>query len=140
MTDIISENLSAFGQDHAGAFTGPDDTGHTPDPSDEVPGYIEKMFEKYGAVPADSAINDSLKKQGLRSCYIRDGVYYRAEYCMFEDHPVIVITATDKAEFAKVGIQDNVGGFSAELPKEKLEKEVRFLFGIEPYPETYPDY
>ena len=102
--------------------------------------FVEDMFVKYGAVRADDSLNEHLQKMGLRSCFVRNGLYYRAEYCEFDEGPAIVITATSDPIFASVGIQDNIGGFSANLPEEKLEKEVRFLFGIEPFPDTYPEY
>ena len=102
--------------------------------------YVEEMFLKYDAAPVDDSLNEHLHNLGLRSCYVRNKIYYRAEYCEFDEGPAIVITATDNPSYVSVGMQDNIGGFPADLPKEKLEKEVRFLFGIEPFPDTYPDY
>jgi hypothetical protein len=34
----------------------------------------------------------------------------------------------------------DVEPFPYDLPLEKIEKEVLFAFGIEPYPESYPNY
>ena len=42
--------------------------------------------------------------------------------------------------FAETGLEDNIAAFSSDYPEEKIEKEVRFAFGIDPYPETYPLY
>ena len=100
--------------------------------------YVEEMFRKYGAEPADDASKAELL--GLRRSYVRGGIYYRAESADFKEGQIIIITATDNPEYAKVGIQDNIAGFPADFPEEKIEKEVRFAFDIEPYPENYPDY
>ena len=101
------------------------------DQAEKVVRFVEKMFVKYGAVPADASLNEHLHKMGLRSCYVRNGLYYRAEYFDFNEGPAVVITATDNPSYASVGIQDNIGGFSADLPEKELEKEVRTLFDME---------
>ena len=89
------------------------------DQAEKVVRFVEKMFVKYGAVPADASLNEHLHKMGLRSCYVRNGLYYRAEYFDFNEGPAVVITATDNPSYASVGIQDNIGGVSADLPRKR---------------------
>ena len=104
--------------------------------------YVEEMFRKYGAVPAetDPSELEKMKDLGLRLSYVRDGLYYRVELDSFAEGEVITITAAENPAYARLGLGDNIAGFRVGLPEEKIEREVRFAFGLEPYPETYPDY
>ena len=102
--------------------------------------YVEKMFVRYGAVPVDAGNAEQQEHFGLRRSFVRDGIYYRAEAAAFNGAEVILITATDNPAYDRLGLQDNITGFQADLPEERLEREVRFVFGIEPWPDTYPDY
>lgn len=108
--------------------------------TDKVLDYVEEMFQKYGAEPIEDGSEKLSDGFGLRRIFVRNNLYYRAEIASFEEGCVVIISATDDRKFATVGIQDNIAGFSADYPPEKIEKEVRFAFGIEPYPETYPIY
>ena len=108
--------------------------------TEQVLDYIEQLLQKYGAVPnpdEDEKMREALE---LRPTFLRGGIYYRVESAAFEEGDIIIITATENPEHARVGAQDNIAGFSASLPEEKLEKEVRFALEIEPYPATYPNY
>ncbi len=100
--------------------------------------FVEEMFVKHGARRADFGGYASYPDFGLRPSFVLNGMYYRAESAVFDDVPVILITASDKKEFAAVGIQDNIAGFPASLPEESLEKEVLYALGLEPYPADYP--
>ena len=107
---------------------------------EKVLGYVEELFVKYGAEQIPENASDPGPDFGLRPPFLRNGTYYRAEAVVLEGKDVIIITATDIPAYARSGIMDNVGGFRADLPPEKIEKEIRFIFGIEPWPESYPDY
>ena len=45
------------------------------DQAEKVIRFVEKMFVKYGAVPADASLSERLHKMGLGPCYVRDGLY-----------------------------------------------------------------
>ena len=97
-------------------------------------------MEKAGARPADE-INKARKESlGLRLSYVLGGHYYRAEGAVIDGHPVIILFATTDPSFARIGAEESIAAFCADLPHRKLEKEIRFALGIEPSPETYPDY
>ena len=57
----------------------------------------------------------------------------------FEEGTAIVITATDNAKFAGLGLEDNIAGFRADLDEARMEQEVRYALGIDPYPEGQDD-
>jgi len=102
--------------------------------------YVEKMFVKYDATPIDSGEDKAVSEFGLRKSFFRNNLYYRVESASFEEGEVIIISATDQIKFAKAGLEDNIAAFPPSYTESKIEKEVRFAFGIEPYPETYPLY
>ena len=108
--------------------------------TEQVLDYIEELLQKYGAVPNPEENEKMRAALDLRPSFLRNGIYYRVESAVFEEGDIIIITATENPDHAKVGAQDNIAGFSASLPEEKLEKEVRFALEIEPYPPTYPVY
>jgi len=100
---------------------------------------VERLFEKYGAVPLD--INKKNRERfDQRITYLYKNEYYRADIIGFDEKPFIVIEWTDDSNYAAVGSMEDVEPFPYDLPDWKIEKEVRFAFEVEPYPETYPDY
>ena len=100
--------------------------------------YVESVFEKYGAKPLD--INEkNREKFDQRRAFLYEGNYYRTGILEFDegDIPYIVISCIDDEKFANVGVMEDVDAFSASLSDEEMEKQVRYAFGIEPYPEEY---
>ena len=108
--------------------------------AEEALQYVEKMFVRYGALPEENDPSSPAAAAGLRTCYVHNGTFYRAEEAELDGQQVIIISATDNRAYARAGIHDNIAGFSADYPEEKLEREVRFILGVEPYPDTYPVY
>ena len=107
---------------------------------EDVLTYIEKLLVKYGAVPDEEMNAKSRAALGLRTSYRLGHTWYRVYDTDFEGHTCVVICGIDDEKYASVGIEDDLAVFPADYPEEKLEKEVRFLLEIEPYPETYPNY
>lgn len=107
---------------------------------DTVLEYVEELLVKYGAFLDPEDNEKAREKLDIRPSFVRNGIYYRTERAVFEEGDIILLSATDNPEYAKVGAHDNIAGFSAGYPKDKIEKEVRFALEIEPYPETYPLY
>lgn len=101
---------------------------------------VEELLVKYGAVLNPDDDPETRKKLDIRPSFLRKGIYYRVEINEFKEGKVVVLSATDKPEYAKVGAHDNIAGFPVDYPPEKIEKEVRFALDIEPYPENYPVY
>ncbi|MBQ1487369.1 MAG: hypothetical protein IIZ41_01220 [Lachnospiraceae bacterium] len=101
---------------------------------------VEKYFQKYGATPINEKADKAATEFGLRRSFERNRLFYRVEAATFEEGDVIIISATENPRFAETGLEDNIAAFSSDYPEEKIEKEVRFAFGIDPYPETYPLY
>ncbi|HAF26652.1 MAG TPA: hypothetical protein DCG85_04975 [Lachnospiraceae bacterium] len=101
---------------------------------------LEEFFEKYNAVRRPD-LNTTFKEEiGLRDTFELSGEYYRADIVEIDGVEYITIGGTDDEKYANVGVTDDLAIFPISYPDEKIEKEVRFLFGIEPYPETYPEY
>ena len=103
--------------------------------------YVESIFEKYGALPLD--INQkNREKYGQRRTYLYKDIYYRLDHLIFEGDgkPYMIISRTEQAEYANAGLMKGMEAFSFELSEDRLENEVKFAFGIEPYPENYPYY
>jgi len=101
--------------------------------------YTESLFEKYGAVKTNFNIKKRMQFHE-RAIYIYKGEYYRLDAIQFNKKPFIVFEWIDDENLAKVGVMEDGDSFPYDLPCEKIEKEVRFLFEIEPYPPNYPDY
>ena len=100
--------------------------------------YVESLFEKYGAAPLD--INEKNRaKHGERAIFKRFDMYYRTGCMAFEDtgELFLVISCTDEEMYAGVGVMEDVAAFRPDESDEKIEKEVRYALGIEPYPEDY---
>ena len=107
---------------------------------EEVLEYVEKMLMKYGAVPDDSINGKSREALGLRRSFRLGHTWYRVYDSDFDGRTCVVVSGIDEKKFASVGIEDDLAVFPADYPEEKIEKEVRFLLEIEPYPEGYPVY
>ena len=101
---------------------------------------IETLFEESGAVPAEEINKARRESLGLRPSYVFRETYYRAEGVQIDGQAVIILYETNDPAYARVGTEDSIAAFLASLPRNKLEKEVRFALGIEPYPDTYPVY
>lgn len=100
---------------------------------------VERLFEKYGAVSTD--LNKAQRERfHYRRVYYYENGYYRVSYVPFDDKPFIVIEATDSVKYADNGAMEDTDLFPYDYPDWKFDKQVRFLFEIEPYPKTYPDY
>ena len=90
--------------------------------------YVERLMMEYGAVRVPE---DGEKKFHLRGTYLFDGIYYRVEYDEFEEGGAIVLTATDDPEFARLGLGDNIAGFSVDTPENQIRQEIRCALGIQ---------
>ena len=66
--------------------------------------------------------------------------YFRIDEILFEDKPFIVLEWVESFDEMIVGRMEDVEPFPYDLPDYKIVKEVKFALGIEPYPDTYPDY
>ncbi len=100
--------------------------------------YVESVFEKYGAKPLD--INQkNREKFDQRQIYLYEGNYYRVDHMQFDEDslPYLVISTIDNEKYAQVGLLEDIDAFSFDLTPEEMEKQVRYAFGIEPYPEEY---
>ncbi|WP_029231658.1 hypothetical protein [Butyrivibrio sp. VCB2006] len=100
--------------------------------------YVESIFEKYGAKPLDINAKNRAKFDQRRA-FLYEGNYYRTGLMEFDEGtiPYIVISCIDDEKFADVGAMEDIDAFSAVLSDEEIEKQVRYAFGIEPYPEEY---
>ncbi len=98
---------------------------------------IESYFVKYGAVPVETKNQEKL---GLRTTFEQGGVYYRMDESEIDGRIFLVVSAADDPKFADVGVMEEVAAFPADLTEEQLEKEVRYILEVEPYPDDYPDY
>ena len=100
--------------------------------------YVESVFEKYGAKPLD--LNEkNREKFGDRRAFLYEGNYFRTGTMEFDanEDPFIVISCIDNEKFANVGVMEDIDAFAAGLGEQDIEKQVRYAFGIEPYPEEY---
>ena len=97
---------------------------------------LESYFVKYGAVPTDINM-ENRARFGQRATYQRDGIFFRADTMAGRSGTLLVIEYSDDIEFAKVGSMDDASAFPADFPDERIEKEVRYAFEIEPYPDDY---
>ena len=99
--------------------------------------FVESVMVNYGAVLTD--VNaENRKRLEQRATYRYKDCYYRVD--SFGSIPCIVIEAEHDYDLANVGTMEDTDPFPCDYSDEKIEKEVRFVFGIEPYPENYPDY
>ena len=97
----------------------------------------EALFEKYGAEPLD--INQRNREMfGQRRTYMYGGNYYRVDHAVFDGVPFMIFHSIDDPRYAAVGVMEDVEALPLTLTDEELDKEVRYLFGLEPYPENYP--
>lgn len=98
---------------------------------------VETYLEKYGAVAVETKSEETF---GHRSTYEQGGVYYRVDENEIDGRTFLIVSAADDPKFANVGVMEDVAAFPADLSEEQIEKEVRYLLDVEPYPENYPDY
>jgi hypothetical protein len=100
--------------------------------------FVESVFEKYGAEPLDINEKNREKFEQRRIFKYKDS-YFRVDHLKFEedDKPYLVLGCTDDEKFAGVGLLEDIDAFSFDLTDEELEQEVRYAFGIDPYPEDY---
>ena len=101
--------------------------------------YVEKLFVKYGAIPTDLN-SENRSRLGQRITYLFNNEYYRVDVIYFDYKPHIVFEWIDNIKSATVGVMEDGDSFPFDLSNELIEKEVRYLFGIEPYPADYPNY
>ena len=104
---------------------------------DEKKQKVETYLEKYGAVPVETKNKDAF---GHRMTYEQGGVFYRVDETDMDGRTFLMVSAADDPAFANVGVMEDVAAFPATLTDEQLEKEVRYLLDVEPYPDNYPDY
>ena len=71
--------------------------------------------------------------------YAYGGAYYRAGTAAFDGRDFLVISCIDKQKFAALGLLEDIDVLPADCSEERLEKAVRYAFGLEPYPERYPE-
>ena len=98
---------------------------------------VEKYFVKYGAVPVETK---NQEKYGHRTTFEQGGVFFRVDETEIDGRTFLLVSAADDPKFANVGVMEEVAAFPAELSEEQIEKEVRYVLEVEPYPEGYPDY
>ena len=101
--------------------------------------FIESLFTRYGAVPTnlDQELRDRFSD---RVIYALNGNYYRTSAADFDGKLFYLLSTIDKLEFADLGIMEDIDALPYDLDDASIEKSVRFALGIDPYPETYPDY
>ena len=95
---------------------------------------LEAIFEKYGAVQTEL---DQFSGEG--KVYAMDDSYYRAGTAIFEGKEFLLISCIDQEKYAALGIMEDIDVLPIDTPEERLDKAVRYAFGIEPYPEKYPE-
>ena len=98
---------------------------------------VENYFVKYGADPVETKSEDTF---GHRATFEQGGIYYRVDESEIDGRIFLVVSAADDPKFANIGVMEEVAAFPADLTEEQLEKEVRYILEVEPYPEDYPDY
>ncbi len=98
---------------------------------------VENYFVKYSAKPVETKNKDKL---GLRTTFEQGGIYYRVDESEIDGRTFLMISAANDPKFADVGVMEEVAAFPADLTEEQLEKEVRYILEVEPYPDDYPDY
>lgn len=100
--------------------------------------FVESLFAKYGAEPLDID-EKNREKFGQRRLYKYDGSYYRVDQMKFDEDekPFIILSCTDDEKYADIGLLEDIDAFDFGDSDEKLEKGIRYAFGIEPYPEDY---
>lgn len=96
--------------------------------------HLETCFEKYGAVPTEL---DRFSGEGI--VYALDGNYYRAGTAVFEGKEFLLISCIDQEKYAALGMMEDIDILPIDTTEERLDKAVRYAFGIEPYPEKYPE-
>ena len=100
---------------------------------------LEELFVKYGAVPAE--LNPEYRDEvDQRTIFTRNGSFFRAGTAEFDGKEFLLLSNIDDPKFAVLGIMEDVDVLPLDLEPERVEKAVRYAFGIEPYPEKYPDY
>ena len=107
---------------------------------EELLEFVEELFVKYGAEKAGRFDENKAELLGVRVPYVYKGEFYRVEATVLDEQDYIMISTIDDEKFANATVMDDIAAFPATYPKEKVEKEVRFALGIEPYPENYPNY
>ncbi len=100
--------------------------------------FLESLFVRYGAVPTDLD-RENREKFGLRTVYSRKGNYYRTGTAEFDSIPFLLLSVTDNVRYADLGILEDVDALPLDADDVRLEKAVRYAFGIEPYPDKYPE-
>lgn len=99
---------------------------------------IEHLFEKYGAMPLE--INKkNREKFGERRIFFFHDNYYRVGRLVAEDQgdKYMVISCIDNEKYADIGMLEDVEAIPFSADEAELEKQVRYIFGIEPYPKDY---
>jgi len=100
---------------------------------------MERFFVQYGAVPQE--INERNRDLfGQRQTFLYHGNYYRVDHAEFDDIPFLIINCIDDPRFAGIGVMEDVEAIPITLTEKQIEMEVRYAFGIEPYPENYPNW
>jgi hypothetical protein len=99
--------------------------------------FVEAMMLKYGAKPYFTKRQLKLR---MRATFIYNDTYYRVGDGKFDGKDYIIISAIASQDYADVGLMEEVAAFPWDLSEELLEKEVRYIFELEEYPEDYPNY
>jgi len=100
---------------------------------------LEEYFLKYGAKPLE--INERNRRlHGQRQSYLYGDTYFRADLTEFDRTPFLIISQITEPDYARIGLMEDVEALPVTLSDEQLEKEVRYAFGLEPYPENYPEW
>ena len=100
--------------------------------------FVEALFTKYGAEPLD--IDESNREKfGQRRLFKYNDSFYRVDEMKFEedDKPFIILSCTDDEKYANIGLLEDIDALDFGDSDEKLEKAIRYAFGIEPYPDDY---
>ena len=96
------------------------------------------LFTEYGAVPTDLALKNT-EQFGDRRIYAWNGNYYRTGTAAFDGEDFLLISCIDGLKFAELGIMEDIDLIPAGAERARMERAVRCAFGVEPYPEKYPE-
>ncbi len=98
--------------------------------ADKTPArYVEELFEKYGAKPADDLNETVREKFGMRQVYRLGKEFYRVQEADVEGKDYLIISTTDIEKYAAMTIMDDIAIFPADETSENMEREVMAALG-----------
>ncbi len=108
--------------------------------------YVQAVMMELGAEIADIELSYEQKSTSyvgkfvetyysVRPVFTYRGRYYRVDEALFREKPFIVLECGTLQEVLSNGMEDT-DPFPYDLPNEEIEAEIRYVFGIDPYPAT----